>query len=141
MPIQSGMARGRLGSRSNNFDVLRLAAAALVLLSHAFLINGVDHPAIALTGHQTLRDIPVTAFFGISGFLVARSWCRDPRLGRFVVKRALRILPGLWAVVGLSALVLGPALTTRPLGTYFTSPDVWGYVGDNGLFRTALYLP
>src|SRR3954452_12949771 len=118
MPIQSGMARGGLGSGSNNFDVLRLAAAALVLLSHAFLINGVDDPAIALTGDETLGDMAVTAFFGISGFLVARSWCRDPRLGRFVTKRALRIVPGLWAVVALSALVLGPVFSSLSLGDY-----------------------
>jgi peptidoglycan/LPS O-acetylase OafA/YrhL len=135
------MARSRVGSGSNNFDVLRLGAAALVLVSHAFLINGSDDPAIALTGDETLGDMAVTAFFGISGFLVARSWCRDPRLGRFVMKRALRIVPALWAVVALSALVLGPLFTASPLGSYFTSPEPWSYMADNGVFRTALYLP
>lgn len=135
------MARTGVGSSSNNFDVLRLGAAALVLVSHAFLINGVADPAIALTGDETLGDIAVTGFFGISGFLVARSWCRDPRLGRFVMKRALRILPGLWAVVALSALVLGPVFTTLPLGDYLARGDTWGYLADNGVFKTALYLP
>jgi peptidoglycan/LPS O-acetylase OafA/YrhL len=141
MPIQSGMARPRVGSGSNNFDVLRLGAAALVFLSHGFLVNGVDDPAIALTGDETLGDIAVTAFFGISGFLVARSWCRDPRLGRFVTKRALRIVPALWAVIALSALVLGPLFTTRPVGAYFASSEPWQYLAGNGTFRTALYLP
>jgi peptidoglycan/LPS O-acetylase OafA/YrhL len=135
------MARSRVGDTANNFDVLRLGAAALVLLSHAFLLNGANDPAIAITGDETLGDMAVTAFFGISGFLVARSWCRDPRIGRFVTRRALRILPGLWAVALLSALVLGPLFTALPLGSYFTSPDPWSYIAGNGLFRTELYLP
>jgi peptidoglycan/LPS O-acetylase OafA/YrhL len=135
------MARSRAGSGPNNFDVLRLGAAALVLLSHAFLINGTADPAIALTGDETLGDMAVTAFFGISGFLVARSWCRDPRVARFVMKRALRILPGLWAVVLVSALVLGPLFSSLSPGHYFASGDPWRYVADNGGFRTALYLP
>jgi peptidoglycan/LPS O-acetylase OafA/YrhL len=141
MPIQSGMRRSGVGSAANNFDVLRLGAAALVLVSHAFLVNGVDDPAIPLTGDETLGDMAVTAFFGISGFLVARSWCRDPRLGRFVIKRALRIVPALWAVVAVCAVVLGPLFTAWPLDHYFASGDTWRYVADNGVFRTALYLP
>lgn len=141
MPIQSAMGRSRVGSGSNNFDVLRLGAAALVLLSHAFLVNGVDDPAIALTGDETIGDMAVTAFFGISGFLVARSWCRDPRVGRFVMKRALRILPALWAVVALCALVVGPLFSTVSIGTYFGSGETWRYMADNGVFHTSLYLP
>lgn len=141
MPIQSGMARSEVGSRSNNFDVLRLGAAALVLFSHAFLVNGVPDPAIAVTGDETLGDMAVTAFFGISGFLVARSWCRDPRLGRFVAKRALRILPGLWAVVALCALVIGPLFSTASLGAYFGNGETWRYMADNGVLHTSLYLP
>jgi peptidoglycan/LPS O-acetylase OafA/YrhL len=141
MPIQSGMPRPRVGSASNNFDVLRLGAAALVFLSHGFLLNGIADPAIALTGDETLGDMGVTAFFGISGFLVARSWCRDPRLVRFVTKRALRIVPGLWAVVVLSALVLGPLFTVRPLGSYFASGETWSYIAGNGAFHTSLSLP
>lgn len=141
MPIQSGMPRTRVGSGSNNFDLLRLGAAALVFLSHGFLVNGIADPVIALTGDETLGDMGVTAFFGISGFLVARSWCRDPRLVRFLTKRALRIVPGLWAVVVLSALVVGPLFTVQPLGSYFASGETWSYIAGNGAFHTSLFLP
>jgi peptidoglycan/LPS O-acetylase OafA/YrhL len=130
-----------IGSRSNNFDVLRLAAAAAVLLSHAFLLTGRDDPVIAITGEETIGDIAVTAFFGISGFLVARSWCREPNVARFFVKRALRILPALLAVVVLCAFVLGPLVTTVPLGEYFGTSAPWSYVGGNAAFQTSLYLP
>ena len=43
------MSRPSIGSRTNNFDVLRLGAAALVLFSHAFLLTGRDDPALPIT--------------------------------------------------------------------------------------------
>ena len=50
-------------------------------------------------GGPDFGDIAVAVFFAISGFLVTASWISDPRLRSFVMRRALRILPGLWAVL------------------------------------------
>ena len=135
------MSRPSIGSRTNNFDVLRLGAAALVLFSHAFLLTGRDDPALPITGQETLGDIAVTAFFGISGFLVARSWCREPNVVRFALKRGLRIMPALLAVGVLCAFVLGPLVTRVSLGDYFGSGEPLSYVAGNALFHTNLYLP
>jgi peptidoglycan/LPS O-acetylase OafA/YrhL len=134
------MSRARADSARNNFDVLRLAAAAAVLVSHAFLLTDRNDPVLSV-GRESLGDLAVTAFFGMSGFLVARSWCREPRLGRFAAKRGLRILPGLWVVVLLAALALGPLMTTLGPGSYFTSGTTRGYVLGNLAMHTQLYLP
>ncbi|HEX8075096.1 MAG TPA: acyltransferase family protein, partial [Thermoleophilaceae bacterium] len=101
------MSRPAIGSADNNFGLLRLAAASLVLVSHAFLLTGRDDPALG-AARETLGDLAVTGFFAISGFLVARSWCRDPRMGAYFARRALRILPALWVVILVGAYVIGP---------------------------------
>jgi peptidoglycan/LPS O-acetylase OafA/YrhL len=73
-------------------------------------------------------------FFALSGFLVAGSLERSQSLITFLGLRILRIVPALAGDVILSALILGPLVTTIPLDTYFTSPDFFAYflnlVGD-----------
>jgi peptidoglycan/LPS O-acetylase OafA/YrhL len=134
------MKRPSIGSADNNFALLRLAAASLVLVSHGFLLTGRDDPALGV-GLETLGDLAVTGFFAISGFLVARSWCRDARLGPYVARRALRIVPALWVVVLVSAYGLGPLLTTLPVQDYLASGATHAYVAGNAVFHTTLYLP
>ena len=114
--------------RKNNFDVLRLAAATLVLISHSFVVVGANEPFV---GHWPLGTLGVEIFFAISGFLVAKSWFAQPRLGAFAVKRGLRIVPALAVIVLALALVLGPALTEGSLGTYFHSSQTYTYPVDN----------
>jgi peptidoglycan/LPS O-acetylase OafA/YrhL len=116
----------RSGSRANVFDVLRLAAALAVLLSHCYPLTGRDEPFARVTG-ETLGDVGVSVFFAISGFLVARSWASQPGLRPFAAKRALRLLPALIICVWLLALVLGPFATTLSLGDYLTTPQTWIY--------------
>src|SRR3954470_23246436 len=96
------------GRSRNNFDVLRLIAAMLVLFAHSFDLLGRPEPL----GYLGWGDVGVTIFFAISGFLVARSWALNPRLGPFAAKRALRLMPGLIVAVLFCALVLGPIMTS-----------------------------
>jgi peptidoglycan/LPS O-acetylase OafA/YrhL len=112
----------------NNFDVLRLAAATLVLISHSFVVVGVGEPYV---GHFPLGTLGVEIFFAISGFLVAKSWFAQPRLRAFAVKRGLRILPALAVLTVGLALVLGPAVTHGSIGSYFHSSATYGYPVDN----------
>lgn len=115
----------RTDSRENNFDLLRLVAAWLVLVSHSFALTGFDEPL-----HQfgtTLGNVSVLVFFAISGLLIYRSWEYGPRLGDFVRKRALRLLPGLAVVALLTAFVLGPIVTDHSLGDYVASAQTWIY--------------
>jgi len=46
-----------------------------------------------LFGTQPLGAMAVDGFFLLSGFLIVQSWATDPNLGRFLLKRVLRIYP------------------------------------------------
>jgi peptidoglycan/LPS O-acetylase OafA/YrhL len=116
------------GHRRNNFDPLRLIAALSVVFSHSFLIaegSEASEPFVWLTGNQCILGlIGVFVFFVISGYLVTESWCRSPLPGRFLLRRTLRIYPGLVVNVALCALVLGPVITSLPLADYFHGPEL-----------------
>jgi peptidoglycan/LPS O-acetylase OafA/YrhL len=114
--------------RDNSFDVLRLAAAALVLVSHSFVVVGAAEPHI---GDWPLGAFGVEIFFAISGFLVAKSWLSAPHARAFAVKRGLRILPALLVTVVACAFLLGPAVSDEPVGEYYGSLEPAGYVVDN----------
>lgn len=115
----------RLGSRDNNFDVLRLLAAWAVLVSHSFALVGREEP-LHWFG-TTLGNVGVLIFFAVSGLLIRRSWEYDPSPRDFWTKRALRLLPALATVALVTALVLGPLVSTLPARDYFSSPQTWIY--------------
>jgi len=125
----------RLDDRDNNFDVLRLVAAALVLFSHCYPLTGHDEPFGELTG-VTLGEIGVVMFFAMSGFLIAKSWTDEPDPGRYAFKRALRLLPALVVAVTITTLVLGPLFTTLSLGDYLTDAETWFYLVRASLLVT-----
>ena len=102
--------------RHNNFDALRLMAALLVVHGHGADLTGTHAAGLwNLPYHRVGLDI----FFAISGYLVTGSWERRPAFADFLLKRALRIFPGLVACVALTVCVLGVLSTTLPLGRYF----------------------
>jgi peptidoglycan/LPS O-acetylase OafA/YrhL len=124
-------ARPGLGARSardNCFDVLRLGAATLVLVSHSFALAGHGEPRL---GRSSLGIIGVEIFFAISGFLVTGSWLAQPRVRPFVLKRGLRILPALALTVALSAFVLGPLVSSLSAGAYLRQSGPALYLADN----------
>jgi peptidoglycan/LPS O-acetylase OafA/YrhL len=124
-------------TRANNFDALRLFAAASVIFSHAFLIaQGTQkhEPLILATGNQAVLGLAgVFVFFVISGFLVTQSFENTGNPLHFLMKRALRIFPALFVVTLLSAFVLGPLVTTLPLHAYLSRPGPYQYVLANTL--------
>ncbi|MDP3008668.1 MAG: acyltransferase [Methylococcales bacterium] len=122
----------------NNLNAIRLIAAFLVLYGHSFVFLGLPHPLFL--SWITLGPLGVYVFFTISGYLIAESWDRDPHLGRFFARRALRIFPGLAVCIVLSAFILGPLLTTLPLKDYFDSIHTWNYLHNIALYIT-YYLP
>jgi peptidoglycan/LPS O-acetylase OafA/YrhL len=81
----------------NNFDGLRLLAALTVLWSHQFLLMGRAEPLIPKM--RSPGHLAVLVFFSLSGYLVSASWARDPHVGRFLLRRFLRIWPAYAVVV------------------------------------------
>ena len=127
--------------RGNNFDTVRFLAAVAVLVSHSFpLAYGVNsvQPLGAFSRDQTnLGFIAVLVFFVISGYLITQSFDRSPVPLRFITARVLRIFPGLFVVLVLTATVLGATVTSLPLHQYFTDADTARYV-YGGLFLVGL---
>lgn len=99
--------------KQNNFDFIRVVAALCVVCSHQFALNGLREPSV-LNVHS-LGGFGVLLFFSISGFLVMQSWAADPNVFRFGARRFLRIWPGFAVVITLTALVLGPCISTLSL--------------------------
>ncbi len=129
--------------RDNNFDALRLVAAACVMFSHAFLIaEGTEarEPLIVLTGRQSILGLTgVFVFFTISGFLVTQSFESTRSPLRFLAKRMLRIFPGLFAALLVCAFVFAPAVTSLPLAEYFRQSEIYGYVVGNTLLNLSVH--
>jgi peptidoglycan/LPS O-acetylase OafA/YrhL len=125
----------------NNFNLMRLVAAWMVIYGHAWAIigsSGHDHVA-ALTQLRSAGAVAVDLFFVVSGFLIAASLERNNMRG-YLVSRALRILPALVACVALTTFVLGPLLTTA--ADYWRQPMTWNYFLVNAsLLLSRFHLP
>ena len=111
----------------NNFDLLRLAAALLVLFSHAFVLTGhpEDEPVAILLQHVTDGGgLAVGAFFVLSGFLIANSAERHP-WRHYLRARALRIYPAFAALILAQTLLLGAAVSSLGPAHYLATPSSW----------------
>jgi peptidoglycan/LPS O-acetylase OafA/YrhL len=121
------------GGERNHFNLLRLAAASAVIISHAFglaLGPGMPDPLERLTGFD-LGTTAVIAFFAISGYFISLSFDRRHSNLAFIVARVTRIMPGLLVASLVAAFILGPLFTELPLGFYFHESAVWLYTPLN----------
>lgn len=114
------------------FDLMRLIAALLVVVSHTFPLAG--QAPFRILGVEDLGALGVSIFFVISGYLVTASYLRDPRT--YLVKRILRIEPGLIASLVVTVVALA-FLTTAPPAEYWPAAGL--YVLRNALLYPATY--
>jgi peptidoglycan/LPS O-acetylase OafA/YrhL len=116
--------------RDNNFNLIRIAAAYAVLVTHSFAlaIGGENAEPFreALDG-MTMGSIAVDLFFVASGFLVTASLLTRQSIIEFVWARALRIFPALFVMLLLSVSALGLFFTTVPWFTYLVDPKLFKY--------------
>lgn len=129
---------GESARAENNFDFLRVVAAFLVIWGHQYSIFGSSPPGIL---GSSISTTGVKIFFAISGYLIAKSWDRDPHLIRFAIRRGLRIMPGLIAVCLFTVFLFGPVFTSLPLFGYFTDPRTYHYLWNNGTLFITYFLP
>jgi peptidoglycan/LPS O-acetylase OafA/YrhL len=118
--------------RSNGFDLLRLIFAAVVAVSHGIVIHTGSQPFV---GGSSLGDFALDGFFVISGFLIVRSALTLRSFPRFAWHRFLRVMPGFWACLLVTAFVVAPlaaVLTGLPAAAAFTGdPSAWRYLASN----------
>lgn len=115
-----------------NFDLMRLIAALLVVVSHAFPLAG--DPPLRIVGVEDLGALGVSIFFVISGYLVTASYLRDPKT--YLLKRVLRIEPGLIASLVVTVVLLA-FVTTAPAAEYWPAAAL--YVLRNALLYPVTY--
>ncbi len=110
-------------NRVANIDALRAFAALLVLGIHAYALGGRVAPIKAVHWY----DVPLIAmasgvwlFFAISGYVISRPFVDRllgshplPDLGRYALRRGLRIFPLYWIALTVFIAIEGTA-GTRP---------------------------
>lgn len=89
--------------RQPGLDLIRTIAIVLVLLRHAALSGlGLPMGYVGLSGWMG-----VDLFFVLSGYLIGSQFFQqyvrgqNPAIGSFYLRRAFRILPAYWAILGL----------------------------------------
>ncbi len=118
--------------RPSGFDYMRVALALAVICWHSRLTSYGEGPGARHIWFVDIALFPLAIFilpmfFSLSGFLVAGSLERSRTLVTFLGLRVFRIVPALAVEVLLSALILGPLLTTVPLQSYFLDPEFQSY--------------
>jgi peptidoglycan/LPS O-acetylase OafA/YrhL len=125
----------------NNFNLMRLFAAWMVIYGHAWAITGSPGGDLVaqLTQYRYAGAVAVDTFFVISGFLIAASLQRRG-VRAYLIARALRIVPALLACTVLTAFVIGPLVTNAP--DYLRTLQPWRYVAINSsLWKSQFLLP
>jgi peptidoglycan/LPS O-acetylase OafA/YrhL len=119
----------------NHFNLIRMFAASLVLVSHSFVLS-TGSPAqepLRQTLGVTWGSIAVDIFFVTSGFLVTMSLFRRGDLGTFVLSRALRIYPGLLVALLLTVSITGLFFSAVSLQHFWTQRQTWKYLAVNAV--------
>jgi peptidoglycan/LPS O-acetylase OafA/YrhL len=128
---------GDLDLRNNSIGFLRFLFAAAVIWSHAYGNGGFGYDPLARLNPNgaTAGFLAVGGFFVLSGFLITRSYETVNSIGRFIWHRFLRIFPGFWVCLVVTAFGFAPlafAHQHRTLLHYFAEvPSPWSYVTGN----------
>jgi peptidoglycan/LPS O-acetylase OafA/YrhL len=136
---RTGTLTTRFDPRNNSVNALRLGLAGLVLFSHTIKLQSGEDPLANLTGGDVdLGTLAVDGFFALSGFLIVRSYLASPSVWRYLWRRCLRILPGFWVCLLVTAFVLLPLAQLIQFGTLARFPltgdlSATSYVYDNAL--------
>src|SRR5260221_4613181 len=98
---------------TNKFTLLRIIAASMVIVGHAYDLQDQADIAKQLTG-WSIGELGVFIFFAMSGYLIFSSAERKPDIVAFARARLLRILPGLWAMLCITTAVIAFFYSVAP---------------------------
>lgn len=115
--------------RDNNFNFIRAFAALAVLVSHAYPIawgSRTVQPFEEALG-LPLGRFAVIFFFIVSGYFITQSSLRSKGPFDFWIARFLRIYPGLFVSLSLTAL-LGVGISSLGFADYFSNRETYTYL-------------
>ena len=122
----------------NSLNLLRLVLATTVVVSHTIFLGG--YASDVIWGKTTLGTLAVYGFFGISGYLIAGSASRN-HVGRYLWQRVLRIFPGFWVCLVVTAFAFGligwlHSGASCGLSCYLRAPSgPLGYISHNSWLK------
>lgn len=126
------------GARANNLNFIRLIAAILVVLSHAFNISygkadWKSHEFLARIsdGELSLGKIAVFCFFILSGYLITASYVKSKNNAEFFLKRFIRIYPGLLFVLVVTVFLITPIYSDKGVIQNYLSKENYLYIIHN----------
>lgn len=96
--------------RNNNFTIVHILGALLVIIGHQFVLMGVSVPPLL---NWLPHDIGVKVLFLVSGYLISMSYLRKRSRVEYLVKRVSRLYPALIAYL-MVAVVVFYFFTTEP---------------------------
>lgn len=117
--------------KRNNFDIIRLALAFMVLLYHCYALSRASEISWFPTYFQPL--FAVQSFFVVSGFLIFMSCANSTSVRSYAIKRGARIFPA-YATTIILASVIGLLFSEYNPAEYLTSPEFRRYLGYNLAF-------
>jgi peptidoglycan/LPS O-acetylase OafA/YrhL len=128
---------------NTGFAWLRMIGALIVVVDHSAPLTDPSRLTVFPTSWNLSPGyIALMGFFTMSGYQISDSWRQDPSWWRFGAKRVLRLWPPLLFVVLVTALVIGPLVSTLDLPEYFSARGTWGYIVHNaGLYTLQHRLP
>jgi peptidoglycan/LPS O-acetylase OafA/YrhL len=142
--MKSESLASHLRPGTNNFDLVRLIAAIAVVFGHSFALarnqSGYTEPFLQYLKFTYSGTIGVGIFFLISGIFVTQSLAADGAVSKFILKRFLRIWPGL--IVCLVVTTLISALVSGvPMADFLSSPDTYSFILNNARLNLVWKLP
>lgn len=128
---------------NNNFNLVRMIAACMVIYAHSFSIqpNGNVDIVSRFSRVTHAGQLAVFIFVFLSGIYLCKSLKNSKNFFQFIFKKIMRIFPLLIVTLGF-IIAIGAVFTTLPLSEYFNNTMTKNYFIHNLLnISNEHYLP
>jgi peptidoglycan/LPS O-acetylase OafA/YrhL len=129
------LENGLINSRNNNLNLIRLLAATSVTFAHCFaMTHGSPYVLGFGINSASFGFYAVAIFFGLSGFLIAQSYFRNPDWFIFLKARLLRLVPG-YLFSNVISLFIIICLVKNDFSLFFTQETVLYFLSGSFLAK------